>query len=557
MATLTLTLALAAPAVAYSPITPGTATITGNGVVGGTLVVESTGWDPADAELSYQWWQSSIPLAEATDYDATPIEGADTEQLTLTPDLFGAYVWVEITGSAYGLDPATTTAGGEAPVGAGTFVGAPVPTLSGRVAVGSPVTADTTGWPDETTFTYAWKVVDTKGVAAFSKVTESSYAPTASTAGKKLSVVVTGTVPGFAPVARESAQQVVAVGEFTRSTPTITGGTYVGATLTANAGTWSPSTVSLRYAWKRNGTAISGATKATYKLTTADVGKRITVTVAGLATGFTTSTRTSAATAKITKPFTRAYTPTISGTAMAATTLTAKVAAWSPAAVLAYQWKRDGVPVEGATKTTYKLSASDVGAVISVSVTGTRSGYFTRTTTSAGTAVVKPPVTMLRDGMFQVGTQIAPGTYVSSLGDTCYFERRTSLSDEDWSAVLGYAFHADWGMGGPKIITIASDDAAFYTEGCGTWTRLMPTSKTKVGDGTYAVGTQIEPGAWQTTSAFDEDGCVIEFVRSFTGDPDVDIVENFGVDESSRTIVVFATDAGFTSDGCGTWTRVD
>ena len=85
----------------------------------------------------------------------------------------------------------------------------------------------------------------------------------------------------------------------TTPTPTITGTAKVGYTLTAHAGTWGPSPVSLHYQWKADGVAISGATAASYKVAPAYRGKRITVTVTGTRTGYLTVARTSAATAAV------------------------------------------------------------------------------------------------------------------------------------------------------------------------------------------------------------------------------------------------------------------
>jgi hypothetical protein len=81
--------------------------------------------------------------------------------------------------------------------------------------------------------------------------------------------------------------------------PTIAGTAKVGATLTARPGTWGPAPVGFTYQWRANGTALSGATASTYKLTSASVGKKITVSVTARKTGFTTVTRTSASTAAV------------------------------------------------------------------------------------------------------------------------------------------------------------------------------------------------------------------------------------------------------------------
>jgi subtilisin family serine protease len=76
------------------------------------------------------------------------------------------------------------------------------------------------------------------------------------------------------------------------SKATVSGSWLVGRTITAKPGTWNASGVTFSYRWSRNGTAISGATKATYKTTTKDVGQRLTVTVTAKKSGYQTGTTT-------------------------------------------------------------------------------------------------------------------------------------------------------------------------------------------------------------------------------------------------------------------------
>jgi hypothetical protein len=78
----------------------------------------------------------------------------------------------------------------------------------------------------------------------------------------------------------------------TAPVPTITGTAKIASTLTANPGTWTP-LPSFTYQWKRGGTAITGATAATYKPAAADAGTTLTVTVTGTKTGYTTVSKTS------------------------------------------------------------------------------------------------------------------------------------------------------------------------------------------------------------------------------------------------------------------------
>lgn len=62
--------------------------------------------------------------------------------------------------------------------------------------------------------------------------------------------------------------------------PAITGTAQVGETLTGDDGQWSGTPApTLNRQWKRDGSAISGATGTTYDLVEGDVGAEITLTV--------------------------------------------------------------------------------------------------------------------------------------------------------------------------------------------------------------------------------------------------------------------------------------
>jgi peptidoglycan hydrolase-like protein with peptidoglycan-binding domain len=61
--------------------------------------------------------------------------------------------------------------------------------------------------------------------------------------------------------------------------PSISGSAGQGFTLTASTGSWDGSPTGYTYQWNADGVAISGATASTYLLTSAELGKAITVTV--------------------------------------------------------------------------------------------------------------------------------------------------------------------------------------------------------------------------------------------------------------------------------------
>jgi hypothetical protein len=82
------------------------------------------------------------------------------------------------------------------------------------------------------------------------------------------------------------------------ATPTISGSAKVGRWLTATIGVWMSGTT-LTPQWLRNDQSISGATGTTYKLKSADRGKRISVRVTATKLGYSPATVTSLKTSKV------------------------------------------------------------------------------------------------------------------------------------------------------------------------------------------------------------------------------------------------------------------
>lgn len=83
-------------------------------------------------------------------------------------------------------------------------------------------------------------------------------------------------------------------------------------------------------------------------------------------------------------------TPTISGTAKVGKVLTAKPGSWGPKPVrFVYAWYRNAAVIPGAAGPSHKLVAADRGKKITVSVTGSKAGYMTASTTSKATKAVK------------------------------------------------------------------------------------------------------------------------------------------------------------------------
>lgn len=173
--------------------------------------------------------------------------------------------------------------------------------------------------------------------------------------------------------------------------PTVSGSAILGRTLTANAGAWAPAPVTLAFQWSGTGVKIPGATAPTYVPVTADLGKRLAVTVTATTAGYTTIAKTSAGTLLVKGTLTATPTPTVSGTVTSGQVLTAVPGTWGPAPVtLLYQWSNGGIAIAGATAATYSVRAADVGATLTVTVTGTKLNYSPVARKSQPTAAVAP-----------------------------------------------------------------------------------------------------------------------------------------------------------------------
>ena len=171
------------------------------------------------------------------------------------------------------------------------------PTISGTAKVGVKLTAKSGTWtPAPVTLIYQWKANGT----AISRATASSFTVPASLVGKAITVTVTGSRTGYAPVSKTSkATKSVLPGTLTGVTPKIKGTAKVGKTLTATPGSWKPAGTKLSYQWYRNSSTIKGATALKYKLAKADKGKKISIKVTGRSSGYTTLTKTSSKTATV------------------------------------------------------------------------------------------------------------------------------------------------------------------------------------------------------------------------------------------------------------------
>jgi hypothetical protein len=155
-----------------------------------------------------------------------------------------------------------------------------------------------------------------------------------------------------------------------------------GSTVTGYSVTLSPATGSDLTK------TVLGTTQATFDNVAAGTwtAKVSATNLAG--TGISTSDASPLVIASAPTSLTLAPNPTISGTAQVGQSLTVVRGTWDSGVTFTYQWNQDGSPISGATSASYTILSSDLGSTLSVSVTGTKSGYATTTKTSVSTAAV-------------------------------------------------------------------------------------------------------------------------------------------------------------------------
>jgi hypothetical protein len=297
------------------------------------------------------------------------------------------------------------------------------PAISGTPLLGTTLTATSGSWTGDApiTFAYQWRRCNDAGAscADISGATGAAWVVSAADVGFTLRVQVTAMNSAGSSVVQSAptAKITSSLGPVNTKEPTISGTLVQGQTLTGTTGSWSGTApISYAYQWVRCGSDggaadgsncafISGATGATYVLTSGDVGSRMRLrvraansagqqTVASNATGTVAASTTSAP--KNTKE------PSVSGTPRQGSTLTANIGGWSGTAPIAYayQWLRcDGngnncAVLGGQTKSTFVPGASEVNTRIRVRITASNSKGSTQATsnpTSAVQASTTPP----------------------------------------------------------------------------------------------------------------------------------------------------------------------
>lgn len=357
-------------AVAQPAVPAQTPVILGTAAYGETLRLKEANW-PAGTRLSYQWYAEKWPIVGAT---------AATLQV---PNYAGSTsIWVGVTATAPGYRKTTVFSAAKAIVPRPTLVEIfEDPKITGTPEWGKTLTVDPGKWTDGAKLTYRWSTGETGRTHVIQDYETF------------VSVTVSGSVPGMRTNSITANLSIPAPPLTYTVKPSIKDTTArVGKPIVPDPGVWKAKPV-LAYTWLRDGKVIGGATgDNSYTPTSDDIGAAISFSVYATARGYgpisVVSNQTSRVTAAPVEKVKNITKPTISGKAVQGQTLKVEPGKWSAQASLSYQWLRGGKGIDGATRDTLKLTASDRGSKISVRVTGSRTGFASASVTTAPTATV-------------------------------------------------------------------------------------------------------------------------------------------------------------------------
>ena len=361
-----------------------------------------------------------ISGATAATYTALAADESDTITCTVTATDLGGSTAVPSAGVLIPLLAPSETS---------------LPTITGTSTVNSVLTCAPGTWTGGPAYAYAWN----RDGTAIPGAAAPTYAVQLADEGDTLTCTVTATNAVGTASATTAGVNVPLLAPTNTALPTITGSPAVGSPLVCNPGSWIGSTA-YAYKWNRNGTAIAGATVATYTAQTADETDVITCTVTATNTAGALSKTSSGVTIAALPP-TNTVLPKITGTPKVGSLLTCVAGTWTGGPTFTYAFNRNGTAISGATASTYTAQAADETSSITCTVTASNSAGALSETSLGVTVPLLPPT----------------NTALPTISGTLRVGSLLTCSTGTWMANPTYTFR--WNRNG---IAIAGTTAATY-----------------------------------------------------------------------------------------------
>ncbi len=312
---------------------------------------------------------------------------------------------------------------------------ASAPAVSGSAVEGGKLKAARGTWTGGSPFSYSdsWSRCSATGTEchSISGATKRSYKPGSLDVAHRLTFTEVATnSEGTSEATSPPSAIIAAAAPKRRRAASITGSAIDGRLLTVAGGTFKGTApFTFTYQWERcKGRAcelIAGATEASYRAQTADIGKRLRALVtAHNAAGQATAKSKASAKVLPGSPL-NLVAPSISGLVAPDQTLTANNGTWvgTPPITYSYQWLSCAplgggcTEIAGATEPTYSVGIGQIGEAFEVSVTatnaqGTASATSPETTTLGGGT--QPPENVIAPTV--VGLDITGQTLTATEG---------------------------------------------------------------------------------------------------------------------------------------------
>ena len=331
---------------------------------------------------AYQWRKNG-----------TNIAGASTASYVTTAAANGDIFTVVLTSNAGCASPTTATSTGITmtvnPVLVPSVV---INTSATTICTGTSIIFTPTPTNGGASPSYQWQ----KNGTTIAGASTASYSTTTAANGDKFSVVMTSNATCASPLTATSSQVNITVNPtlvpdvtINASATTICIGTNVTFTSTPTNGGTSPS-----YQWQKNGTNVAGASTSSYSTTAATNGDIFTVVLTSNATCATPTTATSAG---VTMTVNSTLVPAVSIAATATTICTGTSVTFTATPINggttpAYQWRKNGTNIAGASASSYVTTAAANGDIFTVVLTSNAGCASPTTATSTGITMTVNPI---------------------------------------------------------------------------------------------------------------------------------------------------------------------
>lgn len=361
--------------------------------------------------------------------------------------------------------------------------------------------------------------------------------------------------------------------------PVVTGTPTEGEILSCTTGTWTGTLpISYGYQWWRTigpgSTAIGGATSSTYLLTATEVGEDVWCVVEGtnVAGSADEQSNTVGPIASASTPPVNTVAPVASGTVRIGEVLSCTTGTWTgtPTPTYAYQWRRDGVDIGGATASTHTVVDLDMATELDCEVTATNvAGAAAEPSNTLASPwqpiLVARPGVLIFDGL---DPQCYGGASVSSPVEDLFTVDGVALGTQTVTASQGTRLSDALSLDGSDDHYICDAHAAYLESAntiaagfydpaaAGTLRHLVAASKATSTAGTLTYRVSYVSGANSTANqtVYSQDGTTIVRVNLFGLSTPWDIItRNAGVNATTENDKL---DASLTAISSGTRSAV-